>query len=165
MNWLKRWYLQKFRKEDILKVYMFDNTGRIKDFIVLPKEDEDNTIEIEGGTYTYLLKDVVYMKGIPCLFYKRDNPKPINIKNEGNIPEITAQEFNTALNNTVVKDLMKAGKDDTKENIMFMACVGTFAIAGIALYLLYQQSEVLTELMTRINELEVLIEELMVMTQ
>ena len=65
------------------------------------------------------------------LSYMKNNPKPIDFKQKRIFPEITAQEFNAALNNTIVRDLIKAGKEDKKEQLLFFGVV--VCVIGILL--------------------------------
>lgn len=120
---MKNWFRKTFQKNKILCVYLFDETGRFKEFVVFPSGNQIE-INVKGNTktYHYRNKDIVYNKGLPCVLIKEDTKEAFNVKSE-KIEEISPEEFNTAINNSVVKELMKAGKDEKHEQMM---------LAGIA---------------------------------
>ena len=135
---MKNWLLKTFKKNKIVVCYMIDETGRITENVVEPK---DGLITIDDNSYTYSVNDIIYQNGLPCLFFRVENPKPMNMKQGGKIPAITSQEFNTALNNTVVKELMKAGKDEKQEQLLLMGLVVCVcAVVGVG-YFVFQLSE------------------------
>lgn len=126
---IKNWYRKTFQKNKILGVYLFDETGRFKEQVVYPSDNK--FIITENGkeeTYYYRNKDIVYNNGIPCVLIKKGVKETFNVETE-KIEEISPEEFNTAINNSVVKELMKAGKDSKNEQIM-LAGLG-ICIAGI----------------------------------
>jgi hypothetical protein len=128
---IKKWFRKTFRKSKVICVYIFDDTGRFKEYVVYP-DKTNNIINIGEQSYVFSLKDVIYVNGFPSIFYKKNNPKPIDFKQDGKIPEITASEFNTILNNSVVKDLLKAGKENKNEQIL-LAGVGICVIGILIL--------------------------------
>lgn len=126
INWLRK----TFHKSKIICVYIFDETGRFNEYVVYP-DKTNNVINIDECSYIFSAKDVVYVNGYPSLFYMKNNPKPIDFKQKRIFPEITAQEFNAALNNSIVRDLMKAGKEDKKEQLLLYGVV--VCVIGILL--------------------------------
>ena len=119
-----------FHKSKIICVYIFEDTGRFNEYVVFP-DKTNNVVNIDDCSYIFSAKDVVYVNGYPSVFYIKNNPKPIDFKQKRKFPEITAQEFNSALNNSIVRDLVKAGKEDKKEQVLFFGVI--VCVVGILL--------------------------------
>lgn len=124
------WFRKTFFKSKIICVYIFDETGRFNEYVVFP-DKTNNVVNIDDCSYIFSAKDVVYVNGYPSVFYMKNNPKPIDFIQKRKIPEITAQEFNSVLNNSIVRDLLKAGKEDKKEQVLFYGII--VCVIGILL--------------------------------
>ncbi len=147
---MKNWFRKTFQKSKVICVYIFDDTGRFKEYVVYP-DKTNNIINIDEASYVFSVNDVVYVNGYASIFYKKNDPKPMNFKQNGEIPKITAQEFNTVLNNSIVRDLMKAGKEDKKEKLLFYGVV--VCVIGILL-LAYFTNDLLETIKTQQTILE-----------
>lgn len=155
-----KWYRKTFKKNKILCAYVFDETGRFREFVEYP---EGNSIQIkingEENTYYFRNEDIVYNNGLPCVMLKEKTKEAFNVKRE-NISEISPQEFNTAINNSVVSELMKAGKEDKNEQMLLggvALCIVGILIIGYftnsMMETLQVQEEIITSLESEITKL------------
>jgi len=129
---IKNWFRKTFQKNKIICAYVFDETGRFKEYVVYPSGNYLQ-IKLDGKDCTFYFRneDIVYNKGLPCVMLKQRTKEAFNVKQE-KFSEITPQEFNTAINNSVVKELMKAGNENKNEQLL-LAGVGICVIGILIL--------------------------------
>lgn len=126
---IKNWFRKTFNKNKILCIFRFDETGRFTEYVEYPKGNTV-TIKVNGKNeeYHFRNEEITYNKGLPCILVKSTNKEAFNVKSN-KIDEISPEEFNTAINNSVVTELMKAGKEDKNEQ-MILAGIG-LCVVGI----------------------------------
>lgn len=93
--------------------------------------EERETLNINGHDYTVDNESYVFERGYKTFYYHKNEPAPINLK-EGNSRgrNVTSKELNSYLQNNIVKDLMKAGKEDNTDKILLLC--GVVTILGLA---------------------------------
>lgn len=150
----------KLFKKPAFKVFYAGTDGSMKVIKIYDKSEVENnqvTVHLsdtESKTINFETKNVMYHKGIPCIIAGGDQSKALNRDNLSKTSGVTASQLNSAIENNIIKDLLKVGKEDNTIKIIFAGVMAS--IAGILFigYLVYDMSEVLNQVIEIVRDLE-----------
>jgi len=120
----------KFNKNKYVRVLLVNDTGYMNETVV---KNDGKIINFKNDSYTFSSKDIIIFNGTPTLMFREGYPKPIDLKDGGSIPEITSSEFNSAINNNVVRDLIKSTEHTKTLDYLtygLIACIGGIIVLG-----------------------------------
>ena len=141
--------LLRFKKNQVVKVYILEDDRRMHTFYDLPRKD--GTINIDGGKYKLDKNNFVYEKGIPAYFFQKQDPTALPLYKHDTKMEITATELRDYVDSGLGREAVNGLKDeDSVMKVMVMLIV--LVIVGFAImgYLMMSEIGTLRELLNEV---------------
>jgi hypothetical protein len=141
--------LKVYKRRNMIKAIIVYADRRVKSYWVKP---DNNTLTIGERSYTITKDDIFLSKNVPCYLYQADVPEPINPLNF-NKSLWTAQEFNTAIESKVAREIFNAvdKKLDAGTIAMIMGAATVLAVVVVA-YLGSTSIQLILEQLKEIRE-------------
>jgi hypothetical protein len=145
------WIIKHFLKNKAIRAIIHFPDHRIRLYWILPK---DGLITINDKTYSCDANRDYFslLKGIPTFTYQVDKIEPLRF-DDIKASAYSAAEYNTAINNKVIRDIFSA--NDKKTDLVTAVIVGMVAvvlIVGVAGFFLYKEIESIKIAMAELRE-------------
>ena len=138
-------------KKRVVKIIIYAPDRRIHTFYEIPK---DNRVSIKDKLYIINADDFYLDKElIPTYLYQQDSTEPINPQDMKK-SLLSPTEYGLALKTHVAKDILdatKGGMDLATLSVIISAV--TLVITGVGLYMLYKNVSVVSQNVTKIQDL------------
>ena len=96
-----------FRKSKVLKVHIYMSDRRVKTFIrEIDGIENGDHLDIMNGAYIVLHDFVYFENGVANLYYKYDNPAPMDMSHNRFVSDKTSNKIMTVLNNKVFNNIV-----------------------------------------------------------
>lgn len=135
-----------FRKNKVIKVYVFMPDRRTRVFVrEIDGLENGDFLDILDGAYIVLHDYVYFENGLAKLYYKYENPSPLDMSH--NRVEIgrTAKEIMTTLNTKVFHNIVAESKDKTPNSILIMISIALLLVMIGGFYYMNEQIVLLQE--------------------
>lgn len=143
-----------FRKSKVLKIFIYMPDRRIKTFVrELDGIENGEHLNIMEGVYIVLHDYIYFSNGVACLYFKYDNPAPMDMSHNRFVSDKTASKIYTVLNNKVFNNLVAEAKGKDPNMIFIMIGIGLILVMLGGFYYLNEQITVLQELNTSYKEI------------